>query len=236
MKKLSKYTTELRYILESNFDLGMNEYEIISEEYRVKLNKKILEHFYFHEIGFETVARFKHYLNSTLNEIMPKYNKIIQSELLEVNPLLSFERRTTSNATEGVNNNTIRTSEISGKQTLNSSTGSTDTSQNDESETFYDTPSGSLGDIESSNYATNLTSRNNSGGNSSETTGESTNTNSDEVNENITGTSEVLKENVIVENGFEIPLADLLEKYRNSLINVDLLVIHDLKDLFMQIY
>lgn len=233
---MSKYSTEIRYILESGYDLGMKDYEIISEEYRTKLNKKILDHFYFHEIGFETVGRFKHYLNTTLNELMPKYNKIIQSELLVVNPLLSFERRTTSNATEGVNNATVRTSEITGVQSGISSSGSAETNQNNETETFYDTPSGSLGNIETSRFATNITNSKNDGGSTSETTGESKTNSTDSVNENVTGTSAVSKENIITENGFEIPLSELLEKYRNSLINVDLLIIHDLKDLFMQIY
>ncbi len=93
---MSKYTTELRYF-ETQYFLAMQNYPIINEEYRTQLNTKIFNHFYFHEIGFETPAKFNHYLASTMNDIMPLYNQYIQSELISINPSLSFERKTTSN-------------------------------------------------------------------------------------------------------------------------------------------
>ena len=42
--------------------------------------------------------------------------------------------------------------------------------------------------------------------------------------------------NVITENGFEIPLSELVLKYRETFLNVDLQIINELKDLFMMIY
>src|SRR6056297_3349627 len=89
---MSKYTTELRYIINSAYDLGLDQYPIFDESYRERLNSKILGHYLFHEIGFETVEKFKNRLNIKMNEIMPYYNQLLQSELLKVNPLLTFER------------------------------------------------------------------------------------------------------------------------------------------------
>ena len=42
---LSKYTTELRYLLEMNYDLGLNDYPIWEESHREELNKRIKEHY-----------------------------------------------------------------------------------------------------------------------------------------------------------------------------------------------
>lgn len=46
---------------------------------REELNKKIVDHYRFYEIGSETVGRFLYNLEMTLNEIMPKYNQLFKS-------------------------------------------------------------------------------------------------------------------------------------------------------------
>lgn len=46
---------------------------------RDELNKKILDHYRFYEIGSETVGRFLYNLEMTMNEIMPKYNQLYKS-------------------------------------------------------------------------------------------------------------------------------------------------------------
>lgn len=95
---MSKYTTQLRWIVEQTGSglpvpegqgfadavykyIGLDRYPIFDEEYRHGLNDKIIEHFYFREIGFETAAQFAFYLRRTMNEIMPKYNKMYQAQL-----------------------------------------------------------------------------------------------------------------------------------------------------------
>ena len=95
---MSKYTTQLRWIVEQIGNglpvpegqdfadavyryIGLDKYPIFDETYRHGLNDKIIEHFYFREIGFETAAQFAFYLRRTMNEIMPKYNKMFQAQL-----------------------------------------------------------------------------------------------------------------------------------------------------------
>ena len=56
---MSKYTTELRRLIESGYDLGLKTYPIFEESYRTILNGKILSHYKFREIGFETAGLFK---------------------------------------------------------------------------------------------------------------------------------------------------------------------------------
>ena len=145
---MSKYTTEVRYICEHY--AGLNEsvgypdieqviknclpkvfdfnFPIFDENYRSVIETKILRHFYTREIGLETVALWKLKLNTKLNEIMPFYNQLYKSELIEFNPLydveLIRERKTTGNGTRDVKNGETRNGEtnITGSQNGNTHT------------------------------------------------------------------------------------------------------------------
>lgn len=104
---MSHYTTEVRFICESYAGLeesqgytGIDEivekarpkifdfpYPIFDEEYRPVLERKILKHFYTREICAETVGLWKLWLNSRMNEIMPYYNQLYNSELIKFDPM-----------------------------------------------------------------------------------------------------------------------------------------------------
>lgn len=51
-------------------------YPIFDVDYRPQLERKILLHYLFDEIGAETFDRFKIFLMSKMNEIMPYYNQL----------------------------------------------------------------------------------------------------------------------------------------------------------------
>lgn len=123
---MSKYTTELRFICESvtgnNTSQGYSktdgiienarekifdfDFPIFDEDYRSVLETKILRHYYFREIGFETVGLWKFHLQNKLNEIMPYYNKLYKSELLEFNPLYEVDLTRTKKNVNDSNRNT----------------------------------------------------------------------------------------------------------------------------------
>ncbi len=84
---MANYTIYLQELINSNWDLGLKNYPIFDETYREKLNKKIIDHFRFREIGAETPALFIFYLNRLMDEIMPYYNQLYKSTLLEIDPL-----------------------------------------------------------------------------------------------------------------------------------------------------
>lgn len=86
---MAQYTIELRKLVESGYPLALDRYPIFMEEYRRGLNQKIVEHFYFREIGQETADRFNFMLRRKMNEIMPYYNELYKSTLLEFDPLAS---------------------------------------------------------------------------------------------------------------------------------------------------
>lgn len=93
---MSKYTTELRYIIESGYKLNaLTSYPIFDENYRSVLNQYILNHFWMREIGFETVGEFDLYLGNTLNEIMPYYNGMFKMAMSEIDPLTNYKYKET---------------------------------------------------------------------------------------------------------------------------------------------
>lgn len=119
---MSLYTTEVRYICETlaNYDESQgykrvndiveaaapqifdDDFPIFDESYRSILEAKILKHYYTREIGFETVGLWQLKLNTKMNEIMPYYNKLYNSELLEFNPLytVNLKKNYDKNGTE----------------------------------------------------------------------------------------------------------------------------------------
>lgn len=114
---MSKYTTELRYICETEAGLSESvgqtkikdviakaipkifdfDFPIFDESYRNVLETKILKHYYTREIGLETYGLWKLKLDTKLNEIMPFYNQLYKSALLEFNPLYEVDYSKTGN-------------------------------------------------------------------------------------------------------------------------------------------
>ena len=143
---MSKYTTEVRFICEryagleesvgyENVDEVISnsrakifdfKYPIFDEAYRPVLETKILNHFYTREICEETVGLWKLRLKSKMNEIMPYYNKLYNSELLEFNPLydVDYYREGNKNGEEAntTSNSLNRTSTNSGSDRTAGST------------------------------------------------------------------------------------------------------------------
>lgn len=67
--------------------LGLADYPIFDEAYRASLNDKIIRHFYFREIGFETVAQFRWRMDATMRENMPYFNQLYSSLNLITDPI-----------------------------------------------------------------------------------------------------------------------------------------------------
>ena len=121
---MSKYTTEVRFIcehlagltesvgyssIESVLDASRPkvfdfDYPIFDEAYRATLEKKILKHYYTREICCETVGLWKLFLNRKMNEIMPYYNQLYKSALIEFNPLYDVDLTTDYNKVGNGNN------------------------------------------------------------------------------------------------------------------------------------
>lgn len=210
---MAHYTTTIRTLLNHDYDLGLKDYPIFDENYRNVLNKKILDHYLENEIGFETPALFKHYLNSTMNEIMPYYNTLYTKQIALLDKL-----ETNVNVRE----------EYKGTSTSNNTASSTSSStgQSNSKNLYQDTPQGSLDttDLDNQSYATNVTFDKNN-----------TSTNiTDNSSNSGRGTNDYIK-TIVGNNGGRYSI-DLLNDIKNNLLNIDMLIINDLNTLFMQIF
>ena len=277
---MSKYTTELRYLIENNFDIGLKDYPIFDENYREALNQKIINHYYFREIGMETAELFKRYLNNTMREIMPYYNQLYKSELLEFNPFYNVDKTVTADK----NNNSVSdfVGNISGKNTQTADTENTQTNNGKQQTTTAatstgesvgnstttnknknvssDTPQGflSINSIENETYASaaemgNAESINNSKATSNNAeNGITDQTTADETkatgNSKSNATTETDTANKTTSNDFENYIShvigksegetysEMLMKFRETFLNIDMMIIDELKTCFMMIY
>ena len=204
---MAKYTITIKSLIDNNFDFKMESYPIFDENYRNTLNQNILYHYYENEIGFETASLFRFYLNQKLNEIMPYYNELYKVQKKIIDENLLL-------------NNVNLTERLTGSNTTN--TNSTSQSSNKGKNLFQDTPQGEISntEIDDQKWATNLTLNNNSINDTSNATG--------------SGTNEYLK-TIVGNNGGKFNI-DVLNDIKNNLMNIDLMIINELNDLFMGIF
>lgn len=233
---MSRYTIELRYLIEGNYDLGLKDYPIFDDSYREQLNNKIIQHYYFREIGFETEALFKNRLNQKMNEIMPYYNQMYESSKLKIDPLSTIDleevfSRKSKTTGEG-------TSSTSGTGNNTNNFNSTDTTDYGKISKFSDiaqaqtTPNEILND----KYLTSATvddgqdKNTNTGTNTSQTESTTSGTSTDERNldEDTTLTRKG--------NNGTASESELLNMYRETFLNIDMMIIDDLDELFLGIW
>lgn len=199
------FTMTLGQLIESGWDLKLNNYPIFDEIYRETLNNKIINHYYFQEIGFESPALFIFHLNNTLNEIMPYYNKLYETEKLEIKPLTRMDY-----------------SEEYGKESSgNSSTENTQNANSSSKTVQSETPQQilSINDIENNFYASFADiGKSQSSGNS---------------NSNVSTTSQEKYVKNIKGNNANRTDSEMLMEYRKTFLNIDMMVIEDLATLFM---
>lgn len=220
---MAHYTITIKSLIDNNFDFQLDEYPIFDENYRNTLNQNILYHYYENEIGFETAPLFRFYLKQKLNEIMPYYNELykVQKKLINENLLLN-----NVNITENLQGTNTNNTSTSASSQSNSSNSGTSNNKN----LFLDTPQGDeyKGTINDTNYATNVTFDNNTSSNTIQDTSSNSGT------ANVSGTNAYIK-TIIGNNGAKFNI-DVLNDIKNKLMNIDLLIINELNDLFMQIF
>lgn len=253
---MSKYTTEVRFICENSAGLSESEgadnvdsildkcwnkvfnfdFPIFDENYRQVLCRKILKHYYTREIAHETVGRWKLALNTKLNEIMPYYNQLYKSELLEFNPFYDIDL-TRSREGSGTSNRTSNNTETNSGKSQNVSSGS-GTSNTDTLNRFSDTPQNSMDTqgIADSVPLTTVTKVNEDNTTTNESTDTLTRNNNKTGNgtENINNTDKYI-ETVKGKQGTE-NYSSLLKKFRETFLNIDMMIIEDCSDCFFTLW
>lgn len=78
---MSKYTAELRTIIDNDFDIFDFEYSRSSESQAIisdeDLENGFIDHFYYREVGFETLERFKKHLKTQWLESIENFDKLL---------------------------------------------------------------------------------------------------------------------------------------------------------------
>lgn len=196
-------------------------YPIWKREYNDELERKILSHYYMCEIGVETPALFKLMLRNKMREIMPYYNKLLDSELIEFNPMHNKDVNTvTLKKDEGdtkMQNNTVLDRVSETKDAFKSTTA------------FADTPQGNLPDpdVAANNYITNATINN-----TSDLTNATNKDNTDVTGESDYRDKSEFELNTTGKDSGE-SFSKFLDQFRETFLNIDLMIIDELKGLFM---
>ena len=232
------------------------------ESYRRVLCQKILKHYYLREICCETVGIWKLWMNERLETIMPYYNQLYESELIKFEPLndvnLTRKHDRTVDGTEERNGETSDTSngtrEVTGTNgTKETGTGKTTTSaSSDETkrDLYSDTPQGAITGLENENYLTNarkITDGVTSSGNeNTDTTRNADNnyTENETTNNTKNGTNKVTGTSNTTEDYLETLVgkqgggtySKMLMEFRDTFLNIDMMVINEFKDLFFGLW
>jgi len=231
---MSEYSIQLRYVCESVSGLSEsvcavtdinsviataitklidNDIMFKDADYTKALLKKIFTHYYFREIGAETPAMFRFYLNSKLREIMPYYNKLykLQDEMIDKEFIDEATKEHSVN-----NYSTDSNSTSTNQSTTNNTTNSVSK--------FSDTPQNMLSNVIDNKYLTTANiddvTANGGGTSSGNTTNHATSSNINDA------TKDNRNRNMI----------DIYNDYKMLYNNIDLDIINQLEELFMQVW
>lgn len=178
-----------------------------------KLARKIVDHYYMRESGFETIGLFKHYVKVTMQELMEKYLPLIYSASIKYDPLINVDFTETFNRTADTTNE--------GQSNSTSSNNSSSIGINS------DTPQGQINKatILQGKYATSTAGSENESSIEDETTTTSSSNNEEEYTKRIRGNS-----------GVSATAQKMIEQYRQNIIAIDSEIIKELNILFMGLY
>lgn len=228
---MARYTVQLRKVIEScgedevlkwfqDYDLSNylthEEIKVITDAGTwspARLAHKILDHYYMHEIGSETVGLFKHRAKVAMQEIMEEKLPLVYSASLKYNPLTNVnytETYTGQNTTSNTSSSDTTATSNSSGLTVNS-----------------DTPQGQISKeaILGGSYASST----------------SANEIEDEANTVSSGESsgsgtQVYTKHFEGNQGISATYQKMVEQYRDNIRAIDREIIEDLRDLFMIIY
>ena len=226
---MGNYTIELRFLnnppMTTLFDFSYDYYmkDLVPEEVynqkKKEFENKFLEFYYFDEIGYKTPDRFKqrlkNYLDMGFKVWQERYKTELEVERQKINFLLNKdlieERITEGNAT--------------GTATSTSTSTSNTNNNSSNKNIVNDTPDTRFTSTE--NFATSITTDETTSKSSNTGSGETTNTSNQNTNVNERFTS---KGNIGVTSS-----AELLEKWREVIIDIDNEIIDGAEKYFMQI-
>ena len=215
----SKYTLQLYYIYkDDSYNLFDQPYNLYNNELKPYFEEKFFQHFMFYEIGFDNINIFKQHLISTLNDIYPKYKQLYETEIRCQNIDFMLNKDLKESYIRKLNG------ESEGNSQATSS--SDNTSSSNDLSIANDTPQNKIDDLDK--YMTSASKSNSN----------STNNSTSNANNTIKNKSSNSEEYELISQGNigVTSSAELLEKWRNVLINIDLMIFKELENLFLFVF
>ena len=258
---MALYTMELRTLVNDPYcHIFGFDYPFYTDDKKAKedFEELFINHFYYHEIGCETFTRWQQMLKARLLMRMPYYAQLYQTEWHKVknvelmmtskNTVDTFEREIieegtlTSNTNQSNENNQTSSSQATSNSSSSSSGEGTSENRHKESN-IQDGVSVSLTD---DGYLTMMSHDDSSTSSESQTTADSTdnvsgtqlssgNSNSQTTDNEHKKLIEKTTQTSVGDVGIQTP-AYAITEWRKIIINLNEMIIHDLEDLFVQIY
>lgn len=227
--------------------IEFDKYPIFNEDYRPILSGKIYDRFMNRDIGTETIDDFKRIFRSKMNEIMPLYNQLLASTEIEYEALSTVDIGTittgssdsTGTVDSDVTNDLTSGTITSASEDITSETEATGSGASKSRSVESQTPQQMLGGMK--DYAS-AAADSNSETSSENATTTSTNSASDSDTDTTTqsvtdsDTTRVDHEDTTTDSrttGYQGVPADLIMRYRDSFLNIDLRILEELEECFM---
>lgn len=238
----TRVTVELRDIVSGEHPVNIWDFEydgFYQGDEKKTFEQKVIDHYYMRQIGFETVGRFLHEFRTRIREIMPYYKQLYSSiKLMEgiedpfgnVDMTETFSQHTTDTRNGNSTTEGSTTQDQNGTTTFD---GNVETSTE---RRHSDTPMTEITALDS--YISDATKE----GVSTDESRSETNTASASTSTNDTVTSQDTTVGEMTythtrkgNHGANTYAHDMIE-YRQTFLNIDMLIIEDLADLFLRVY
>lgn len=258
---MALYTMELRTLVNDPYcEIFGFDYPFYTNDKKAKedFEELFINHFYYHEIGCETFTRWQQMLKARLMLRMPYYAQLCQTEWHKVksielmmtskNTVDTFEREiieegTLTSNTEQSNDNTHSSSSQASSKSSSNASGEGTSKNNHKESNIQDGVSVSL---TNEGYLTMMSQDDSSTSSDTQTSAESTdnastsmtssgNSNSQTTDNEHKKLIEKTTQTSVGDVGIQTP-AYAITEWRKIIINLNEMIIHDLEDLFVQIY
>lgn len=95
---MANFTIELRDVVE-NHNIFDFRYDFYDEKKRPKFEEDFIRHFYFREIGQDTIDKFKLFLEDKMLTVFPYYNELFRTAAIEYSVLDNYNIKETTTMT-----------------------------------------------------------------------------------------------------------------------------------------
>jgi hypothetical protein len=244
---MAQVTVELRLLMEkTNFKLFDFDYKFDDLNFKAQLEQDVTDYYYDYEIGFETPDMFKQKFKARWTRIMPYYNALYNTTLLDYDPLVNqkftekldqlatVSSTQNSDTTSSANNTTKNTGtntqegDSSGQTTTNTDNTDSDYPQQPIAGGSYASKATKATETATSEAANNTTTTLNTQiAVTDSSTNHGTVTNNNEANTDYTKTIEGI-------TGITYP--ELIQKHRDNLLRISDRIIEEMKKCFILTY